>query len=86
MKQNIFPKACSTGRVGNEKPNGKHGKSQSVTARARLRTEAAGAAHSALSEEQGNKSHVQRNPTPPKRDYLCHCNYILYIHSFFIFR
>lgn len=50
MKQNTCPKACSTGMVGNEKPNGKDRKSQSVTATARLRAEAARAAHSALKE------------------------------------
>lgn len=32
MKQNTCPKACSTGRVGSEKHNGKDRKSQSVTA------------------------------------------------------
>lgn len=78
MKPIFCPKVCSTGRVGNEERNGKFRKSQSVTARARLRAEAARAAHCS----QGSKSHVQRSTAPLKRDYPCHCNHIFILSSY----
>lgn len=63
MKQKTSLKACSTGWVENEKPNGKDRKSQSVTSRARLRAEAARAAHSA---HKGTSHMCKGTQHPPK--------------------
>lgn len=60
MKQNICPKSSSTGRMGNEKPNGKDRKSQSVTARARLRMPQQHTAHKGTSHMCKGTQH------PPK--------------------
>lgn len=77
MKQTPCPKACSTDVMGNEKPNGKDRKSQSVTARARLMAEAARAEPSA----HKGKSHMCKGTQHPPKGIIYA---IVTVYSFFL--